>query len=180
MLLIIATVTIFIISVILNYLVVKYKVFIRFNLTAVILNAFLFIAGLFMIFNSTEAFDRFSEMKTWPVVTGVITDSKVVGERAKRPELDYRYTVNGKAYLGNSDLATPSFGGKNYRDQSSRAVISKFNKGDSVKVFYNPDNLEESVLKISPKWSSFMQYGLGIIFLSLAFGLLFSGLLERK
>ncbi|NOG43900.1 MAG: DUF3592 domain-containing protein [Calditrichaeota bacterium] len=133
-----------------------------------------------MIHNSTEDFKRYNEMTKWSTINGVILDGKVVGERAKRPELAYNYHVDGVTYTGYSDLATPSFGGKNYRDQSSRAVVSKYEKGDSIHVFYNPQNPEQSVLKILPKWSSYLQYGLGIIFLVLAFTLLFSGLLERK
>jgi len=180
MLLLAAFLLVVVLSITLIFLVIKFKVFIRFNFLAIVINVFLFSSALFMIYNSTEDFSRYQEMKKWTEVSGIVVDGNVVGERAKRPELTYNYQIGEVVYTGLSDLATPSFGGKNYRDQSSRAVVSKFEKGDSILVYYNPADYKQSVLKILPKWSSYLQYGLGVIFLSLAFGFLFSGLLERK
>ena len=119
-------------------------------------------------------------MKKWALINGVIENTKVAGDRAKRPELKYSYQIKDSVYWGTSDLAMPAFGGKNYKAQSSKAVISRFNIGDSIIVYYNPAEPIHSVLNISPKWSSYLQYGLGIVFLALSFGLLHSGLLERK
>ena len=167
-------------SIILISLVLKYNVLIRLKIIIIVVTIFLITAGLFMIYNSTADFACYQEMKKWTAVKGIVVDGRVVGERAKRPEVIYSYKVGTALYEGRSDFGMPSFGGKNYRDQSSRAVVKEFKKGDSVCVYYNPKKNKQSVLKISPKWSSFLQYGLGVIFLPLAFGLLFSGFLKRK
>lgn len=180
MLLTIAFVLFAFLTIALSVIVVKKRIFIRLNAIAILLMLGFFLGGLFSLYAAHQAFSRYEQQKSWPIVKGLITETKVAGERAKRPEISYTYHFKGETVQGFSDMAMPSFGGKNYRAQSSRSVIKQLMIGDSIAIYVNPQNPKESLLKIHPKWSAYIQYLIGIVGMAVGVAFLFSGILERK
>jgi hypothetical protein len=133
-----------------------------------------------LLYFSAHKFDYYSQLKKWPVTSGIVVATKIVGDRAVMPQLYYQYSISGKQFTDSSDLATPAFGNKKFRDQTARNVLKDFNQGDTIRVYYNPENMAESVLKINPSWSSYMRYGLAIILQTISIFLLLSGIFSNK
>ena len=79
------------------------------------------------------------ESVSWPSVQGTLT-SESLSNRKKRAKIFYQYEVNKVIY-------------KNYRvnfqdDRASKKRIrDRYNPGDKLTVFYNPDDPEQSVLE---------------------------------
>ena len=63
-----------------------------------------------------------------------------------RPDVAYRYTVQGVDYQSNRI----SFGARVYAsfDHFARQRLAGYRDGDSVTVFYNPENAAEAVLEL--------------------------------
>lgn len=77
-----------------------------------------------------------------------------------RPDVAYRYSVNGVAYESNRI----SFGGRLYAsfDHFARQRVAAYQSRGSVTVFYNPDNAAEAVLELRA-------YGEWVVWLLAAF-----------
>ncbi len=104
----------------------------------------------------------------WPSVSGVITTSRVTTSRSDgstmySADVVYDYTVEGQKYTGDNVF----FGG-NYSTSSSSGInkiVNRYPKGKTVKVFYDPNEVGNSVLEPGTTWSSYMVYGVGLLFL---------------
>ena len=99
--------------------------------------------------NLTEA----NQSKEWPEVTAIIVSSEVVGERAIRPEITYRYTVGSVEYENSSDLKVPMFGGKRKKYDVAHELTQRYGVGDTVTARYNPEKHAISVLTPGAPWS---------------------------
>ncbi len=90
--------------------------------------------------------------RNWPSTTGEICTSRVEdlfedpGEspRQYKPMISYKYQVGERVYHGSNI----SIGGNpiGYR-QPMEKIVSTYPVGASVRVYYNPDDLSESVLE---------------------------------
>jgi hypothetical protein len=85
--------------------------------------------------------------RSWPTVTGVITESYVStsrrsrsSERSETAHIRYRYAVNGKTY----DSDTISYA-KGFFDGASTQV-SHYPQGSTVPVYYDPRDPASAVL----------------------------------
>lgn len=96
------------------------------------------------------------EIAQWPTVQGTIVESKVVGDRAFRPDVDYVYTVDGNEYSGTSYLNLPGFGGRTSRFDAAEKLVNQYPKGSSVTVYYNPENPQQSTLLPKPSYSHYL------------------------
>ena len=112
--------------------------------------------------NIQEGFYR----RSWPVVTGVITHSEVVGGRVYQPAVYYTYTVNQKDFKGETDLNVPYFGAPSTRKEVAYKSIAEYQEGNTVSIFYDPHNPGESSLRPGPKWSDFTRLSLGTLLYS--------------
>ena len=131
------------------------------NQYLLLLGLLLIVAGAFLVIFNSEKMEKVLALKKWPVTTGVIVSSKVVGERAFRPDIKYHYAVNGKSYSDTTYLHVPGFGGRSNRLDAAEKIVQSLPPGTSVTVHYNPVNPQQSVLKASPWYSIYLQLAFG-------------------
>lgn len=81
------------------------------------------------------------ESESWPVVEGsFVSESSSGQKKKKRIHISYEYRVDGVSYK-NSRV--------NFADDkaSKRKIRDQYDVGDKLKVYYQPDNPEQSVLE---------------------------------
>jgi Protein of unknown function (DUF3592) len=88
--------------------------------------------------------------KNWPTVSGKVADSKVTmhyddeGDRMYGSFVSYLYNVDGLAYNGDKR----SFGDYSSNNrQRAEKIVARYMPGTDVKVYYRPDDPEDSVLE---------------------------------
>jgi len=103
------------------------------------------------------------ERRNWPSVDGVVVKSEVVGERAPHPLIVFEYTLDGVKHVGNTDLHAPGFGLRTSREEVAYAIVNALPVGAEVKVFYNPSDSTEALLKPGPTWNVLVRLSLGLM-----------------
>ena len=96
--------------------------------------------GITLLFIQSEEISSALNRQQWPKVNGIVTETKIVGERAYNPEITCKYKVNDSEHLLVTDLSTPGFGRKRSRQSTARIIINEYPVGSSVHIFYNPQN----------------------------------------
>ena len=97
--------------------------------------------------------------KKWPTIDGVIVSSQVVGERAFRPNIEFRYIVNGDTLFANSFMNQPGFGGRMNRLDAAEKIVQKYKPGAVVKVYFDPANPLNATLSPNPTYAMFLKLG---------------------
>lgn len=115
------------------------------------------LAAAFVAFSVWWATEQASRIVTWPSTTGTVLSSRVDAQRSSNttsgsrsstvsyvPFVERSYTVDDVEYT--FDQATPM---ENVTRGSRWAndIARKYNEGDTVEVFYNPDNPGESFIE---------------------------------
>jgi hypothetical protein len=98
-------------------------------------------------------------------VQGIVTVSKVVGERAFHPHIEYEYSVSGQTYHDSTTLDLPSFGGRRSKYDAAEYIAGQYPVGKTVRVHYNPRNPVESHLRVFPSWAVYGKMSVGILLL---------------
>ena len=100
----------------------------------------------------------------WPTVEGEIADTRLVhrsgGEGVGDYEyIAYRYSVNGRPYRNDRvrfgpevapSSIVPEFDPEPNRPSGAAALAREYPRGRRVRVYYNPQRPEESVLYLTP------------------------------
>lgn len=111
-------------------------------------------------------FESVWQKKHWPVASGVIVSSIVVGKkRAFQPEITYRFLVDSMAFENKTDLHMSGFGNKRARRDNAKRVAGEYPINKQVIVYYNPANPTESYLRFGPYWSDYMKLMVGSLML---------------
>ena len=133
------------------------------GLAYLVLAVICFVGAGFTLSNS-------SGLETWPNTQGIVTMSYVdhgipdTSQRNTRYQFSYEYQVDGKTYRSDR-YSYASVGG----NQSEG--VKRFNKGDKVTVFYNPDDPSSATLiKQGPGLFVYLILVLGLGFLLMAIG----------
>lgn len=113
--------------------------------------------GFWLVLLQVKHLEQYVLLRGWSAVPGVITDSRVVGQRAFRPEIVYEYTVDERIYRDSTSLDPPGFGGRNAKRDAAEGVSSEYPIGKSVIIHYNPVDPSDSRLKITPPLVSLWQ-----------------------
>jgi hypothetical protein len=104
-----------------------------------------------------------SRSKSWPAVTGTIIDSapakseKPDGSSIYVANIIYSYEVDRIGFISESiscfgyDLLNPSDAYYTGSINEITSLLDKYPVGDNVKVYYNPEDPEESVIKTDLK-----------------------------
>jgi hypothetical protein len=122
----------------------------------------LLIAGMVLSYLSITRIGQEQNQRHWPLVNGTVIANRIIGIRASRPEIDYRYQVADKVYTACTDLNTPGFGNRRYRQSTAARILADYPVGQTVPVHYDPLHPEVSLLRTGPFWSDYMQLSLGI------------------
>lgn len=131
------------------------------------LGVLLFIVGALLVSSEVRRLHEYSLLRHWQTAEGVIVSSRVIGERARRPQIVYEYTAGGSRYIDSTSLDPPNFGGRNAKREAAEGVANEYPAGKPVTIHYNPANPADSRLKITPPWSVYGKSGFG----GLLFGL---------
>lgn len=94
--------------------------------------------GLIIMFNAFSDLNTSRSAESWPSVPGTITENQKAGMLSyyrKSSFLSYRYTVGSNQYVG----SRVSFGGSD---------LSNYSPYQSVEVFYNPEDYQDTVLEV--------------------------------
>jgi len=130
----------------------------------------LVLGGLIMTWYAVGIFESVWQKKQWPVASGVIVNSNVVGEkRAFQPQITYRFFVDSMAYENKTDLHMSGFGNKRARRDNAKRVAGEYPIKRQVSVHYNPANPRESFLRFGPYWSDYMKLMVGVLMLVCGF-----------
>lgn len=110
---------------------------------------------------------RTTEARGWPQADGRVLKSNVHviendrGPRegstqpSYRPDIVFRYSVNGRDFTGRKVWLTGYDGSKRFDD--ARAVMDAYPAGSAVKVLYNPDDPTDAALRTAwPRWEVLM------------------------
>lgn len=118
------------------------------NTLAFLASAAFVVFCLYMARHAVLAYRRAKESDTWPAVDGVLLSVELWGTRNIDGEMvavnnlavKYEYTVSAVQYTGNHT----AFYQLHYPETTEFALAHP--EGSRVRVFYNPDNCEQSVL----------------------------------
>lgn len=122
-------------------------------------------AGLLLGNRALSLFSAYGTASAWPTTAAVITQSKVVGERAFRPLLEFEYEVDGQTYRDTSDLHMPSFGGRTNRFAAAENMAAEYPVGREVVVHYNPDRPSQARLVVSVPFGVYAQLAVAVCLL---------------
>jgi hypothetical protein len=123
------------------------------------------------------------ESKTWPTAAGVIVrseieahDSTASSDGSKKtesvlyPKIAYQYEVSGQNHKGTRiSLSSTS--------DNAQQIVSRYPKGKSVQVYYNPDKPKQAVLVPGGDGFNFVPYIFTTVFVLLG---IFSATRLRK
>jgi hypothetical protein len=120
--------------------------------------------------------DNAARSKEWPTVVGVVERSEVVTRRDKdgtmySADVAYKYEVDQREYRSSN----VSFGGGFSSSSSGWAnkLVNRYPVGKEIDVHYDPEEPGNSVLEPGTNWTSYIVYGIGLLFL--AIGVLVAG-----
>ncbi len=132
------------------------------------------ILGAWMLLSGAYLLIRANKSMTWPTADARILDSSIAyrpdgdGGRIPYLSLEYVFTVNGKAYSGD----TVMFSGHDYSTFSDmKETVNKYPRDKAVRVRYLPTDPDVSVLEpgIHPK--ALLYPASGLFFIAAAIGL---------
>jgi hypothetical protein len=88
------------------------------------------------------------ESTGWESATGEILNSKTAPMgKSQKPEITYRFTVDGHTYINNRIMIGPGPMGGGIGILSPHQYVRKYPEGRSVNVYYAPDDPSHSVLE---------------------------------
>jgi hypothetical protein len=138
----------------------------------------LLLPGGYVLFSAEKLILQAWEKKSWPETEGIIIKSVVAGKRAFHPEITYKFDVENHIFQNTTALGMSGFGNKRSRRDTATRIIEKYPVNTQVTVRYNPDNPQESYLRIGPFWSDYMKLMVGMILCALGLFLGFSWILS--
>jgi hypothetical protein len=147
---------------------------------ALSLGVLIWISGLLLVFWQVRELRDYASMEAWPSVAGQVIRAQVVGVRAFRPNIVYRYQVGDQSFLDSTDLDQPGFGGRNNKRNAAETIIASYPPGREVVVHYDPRQPNDSLLRVSPDWSIFGKIGFGSFLFGLGLYLAARFFLQRR
>ncbi len=132
------------------------------NLYGMVVTIFLLFNTIIFLLACVYLVRKGYKSKHWPSVEGTVIESRVYYSNGESAHMTYSYVVNGRKYTGNNITVESIFW---YTTRSAGRIASRSKKGDRIKVYYNPENPGDSVLKVGVCPETYIGLVLGIIFL---------------
>jgi hypothetical protein len=104
--------------------------------------------------------------KNWPTTTGSVISSEVQqGKSSKgspkfKPVINYSYVIDKEEYFSNNYSSTPARGSSLWAKQ----VISQYPDNSVINVYYNPKDLNDSVLSTGLQYDNYWMVLLSLFF----------------
>jgi hypothetical protein len=110
----------------------------------------LILVGAIWLLWSLYSLRKGGKSENWNRTTGIITKSVITDLSIQKghgtcPIIHYEYSLDGRTYK--SDRVTWGNVHSSCARSASAKVTDKYKEGKEVKVYYNPDNIAESVLE---------------------------------
>ncbi len=121
------------------------------------------LTGSCLVLSGTDEIGRSLAKQKWHETKGLVIRSEVIGEGAYRPNIVYQFDVENRTFTDSTALSPPSFGGRNARRKAAETKVANYSVGDTVYVYYNPVNPEESVLNRHLFWAVYMKLSFGLL-----------------
>lgn len=124
----------------------------------IVLGAGTIIFGLGCIISIIRLKRKGQGTANWPKVRGTITESFVYTHKRTMmeqteitytPVVAYTYVVNGTTYMANKRDLSPYYENSIPQNAKAKALITDLPVGKGVRVRYNPQAPEQSVLRVS-------------------------------
>ena len=126
-------------------------------LLKLLLIVFPLVMGMFFVVFGIRNHTLGKQSESWPSVQGNLAGESTSSRKKKRIHISYEYRVNGINYKS----SRVNFQG----DKASKKQIrSQYNVGDSLVVFYNPADPEQSVLQRGATLTSLLMKLFGALF----------------
>lgn len=131
------------------------------------------LAGLFLTYFATNNAINAHSTKNWPTTEGTIIVSKVTRSSRYVPHIVYTYRID------TLDYSSEKVGLTNYAqykwERDAKVEADKYPVNKKVTVYYNPNNVEEAILKPGIKGEHAFMFFLGlVIFLAPLIGLIYT------
>lgn len=121
-----------------------------------------------VVFWGVNTFFKANQSEAWPFVDGIIVESEMEYHRSNEgsgtyhARILYDYTVGGVLYSGDQ-VAYGDYGSSD--SSHARSIVNRYPKGQSVLVYYDPNQPEESVLERGIQAQIFFLPAFGLVFL---------------
>ena len=115
------------------------------------------VMGMFFVVFGIRNHTLGKQSESWPSVQGNLAGESTSSRKKKRIHISYEYRVKDVTYK-NSRV--------NFQDDkaSKKQIRSQYNVGDSLAVFYNPTDPEQSVLQRGATLTSLLMKLFGALF----------------
>jgi len=133
------------------------------NIITLLTGLFCVVAGIMLLFTYSAKLKAGLEEQKWPSVQGEILRTEIAGKRAFRPKIEYQYRVYGLKYKGTSDYRVAGFGGRINRLDAAEKLAKSLPPGKKIRVYYNPVDVEESLLRSGVSYTIYLAATCGVI-----------------
>jgi len=147
------------------------------NHKEMIIGIIIMIVGLIALIIAIRAIMKSKKSSNWLTTEGEITKSGTTkdvdierGYSTSNAVIEYKYTLNGKEFTSNRIYfgSSISMTGK---EEKSNLLSRKYPEFRKVTVYYNPENVKESVLETETQ--SELYWGIAISIIIIAFGIFY-------
>lgn len=152
----------------------------RFATKSILIFLILFLSGCILTVYSSSQLIEANKRKAWPEAVAKVLESSVVETGSMRPIVKYSYEVDNKTYFDSSDLQAPGFGNKARQYDVAMKLSRKYPKGKLISVHYNPLNISESVIIVTPHWDTYTRIAAGAVLLIISLFYLFYSVRRRR
>lgn len=127
----------------------------------------LLIGGGVGFFIGKPILDRAKASESWPTADGKVIESELRrsrdndGDSTYSADIVYEYRVDGEAFEGD-EIWFGQYSSSNRSEMNE--LVREYPAGQNVVVYYSPDDPSTAVLKPGAFTSSYMVYGIGLVF----------------
>lgn len=150
-----------------------------------IFGSILIAIGIFALYIIWSMERQADEIKTWPVVSGVVVESRLESEwdnidnesvKIFSPYVRYSYSVDGRQWVSHEVYAGGTRGSSSEAKETER--LAKYSKDAAVTVHYNPQKPSEAYLETESVLNKFYLIPVGLVFLGAGLYFLFGPRLD--
>ena len=150
----------------------------------------IFGVSILLLFLGTNRMININKVKKWPTAKGLILSHEIVEKNADHVAddpsnqgkvnyvniIEYSYKLNNQEYRG-SEISLEE---REVKKKKALNLFDKYPVNKEVSVFYNPDNINESLLEVGVGFSTISLLFFGILSFFLFIFMVWKGYIEPK
>jgi hypothetical protein len=139
-----------------------------FNFTLIV-PVIMMLAGVGICLFGAYRWQQFNAMAAWPSTQGKVLRSQLrASDGLKSADVEYEYRVIGTRYV-----STHRSAGISDSDTNADDIVTVYPVGESVTVFYNPENPQEAMLERGNNVLALALIGAGAVDIMMGIGFFF-------